>query len=293
MEQSSHHRAELVKELEQPLEMIEEVPEWLGWAARLAALGDRRYLDEPTDPYVRERIADAKGLRQCVLERVREGVWDLENATGEFLAYAVVDAQDWTFLTKLEPPDWVNLDIRELIHGWSGATEDVVFDADGLYIIESYRDYYRFDKALLLPVVIEPLTVGHVTLLEQMADQLRAERQETRIPKKPAPLERLRLAASGQSPPAEKLRWINPQMSLICEADLLFDQSRVLLKVSYVDGTQGLPINGCEGSVAGYSFILNEGKATLQSDGQPAYPYWVRDSPTLHISGIPWRLISE
>jgi hypothetical protein len=70
--------------------------DYLQYAARLAALGDKRLLEL----FFMEEDCD-NSFNEAMIARCERGIDDLQNSFGEDLAHAILDCQDFYILTKI------------------------------------------------------------------------------------------------------------------------------------------------------------------------------------------------
>ena len=133
-------------------------------AARLAALGDSSQLQrwpELTKPF-RGRLA------QLLIERGREGVWDLRNALGEDLGLAVIAAQDFSCLWTLEH-DILPATAQNTLSAWFDEAEKTALDEDAVETIEIFLHRFPIPEDLRLNVMDAPLSTFEMAILASQA----------------------------------------------------------------------------------------------------------------------------
>lgn len=282
---------ELCARLAQEPADADTLPDWLGLAGRAAVIGDRSYVDKRA-PELLRRFGLVDNLKTLVLDRARKGAWDLKHAKDETQGYAVIDVQDWVFLERLEPPpSWLTPSARDIIRGWEACADEMALDVEALEMVEAYQQRYGFPEDLLLPVVAAPLSRPEVVFLTQLADALRSSRGTVPVD---TTIEPILAMAAGQRRSPESLRWLSPEMSFSAEADLLYDQDRVVLSIRHLDGTSVSQFHGLKGSLASVAFTLDEhGSANLRPDDLQAFPQRVRLNPTLIIGLRQWRTVEN
>jgi len=271
---------------------VGELPDWLGLAARAAVLGDRASLDDQAPEFFTEFKVD-QDIKSWVLDRAKEGVWDFEHAQGEFLAYALIDAQDWHFLTCLEPaPRWLTPLVASIIRGWGASSRGVALDVEAVQIVEAYRDKYRIDEELLLPFVAAPLSQQEEIMFKRLANHLREMRQQRSEEPLVESSQVVRMAADKDLPP-QTMRWRSPEMGFYCDADLIHTENRVVLTFMHIDGSHANLLQGLTGKLASFPFDVDERGSVSIGGDVAALPLRVTMNPALEIGLNRWHLIQD
>jgi hypothetical protein len=138
-----------------------DAAEHLARAARLAALGDRRHWD--AWPSRLKEFDLLAGIR----ESAKFGLWDLEHASGTFLARAVIDAGDYWTLLQLDRRDNGNLleSVHATIEAWAREAEDVDLDDEAADELDEFREAFPVDGNLTLATIESPLGAVERALL--------------------------------------------------------------------------------------------------------------------------------
>lgn len=130
-----------------------DAAEHLARAARLAALGERRHWD------AWPRRLKGFDLLAGIRESARFGLWDLEHASGTFLARAVIDAGDFWTLRQLDRRDEGNLleGVHATIEAWAREAEEVDLDDDAADELDEFREAFPVEGDLTLATIESPL----------------------------------------------------------------------------------------------------------------------------------------
>lgn len=146
-----------------PLAGEQDLVAFLPPASRLAALpggGCDRFMLWP-------ELAEKLGARFSDLLRARvdEGLWDLDQALGENLAAAVVDAEDFACFSALArelTPDaaarHLSGDIADLFDLWRDEAENAPLDAAAVSFLEDWADLFPIRADLRLDAVRAPFS---------------------------------------------------------------------------------------------------------------------------------------
>lgn len=128
---------------------------WWLRAARLAMLGDAG----PFESWPRIAASLEVDVSLALREAAREGVASLDDAMGEPLAEAIIDAEDASCLleaerrvTRLVPA------LGAVIEAWVAAAERTVLDEDARAIVVEHRDAWPIPDAVRPAVVATPLS---------------------------------------------------------------------------------------------------------------------------------------
>lgn len=302
MSETNDIREELLAELRERLEVLvaaDDLPEWIGLASRAGALGDRGYLEQAPEK-LESMGLDAAGLRELVLSRFKEGAWDLENAHGEFLGYAVMDAQDWAFLVELDPKvAWVTKEIGGFIRAWAILADEAELDAEAMTTIERLRDLALagVDEDLLLPVVKVPICREEKVMVRRAAAAMREQAGSDHSPVgRIGPGEEpLRAAASG-AVGVSTLVWESPQGGLLAEARINPESRRVIIEVTtrFGDGESAVVLAGRPGVLGDTPFVLDDDAcAVVDGERYDAIVKRIGFRDDFKLGGQPWRLIRK
>lgn len=130
-----------------------DAAEHLARAARLAALGDRRHWD--AWPSRLKGFDLPSGIR----ESAKFGLWDLEHASGVFLARAVIDAGDFWTLLQLDRRGEGNLlaQAHPTIEAWADVASDLDLDDEAADELDSFREAFPVEGDLTLATIESPL----------------------------------------------------------------------------------------------------------------------------------------
>jgi hypothetical protein len=127
--------------------------EYLPLAARLAALGAPAPLK--AWPQLAEPFKDR--VEQLLVDRAKEGIWDLRHALGAALADAVIDAQDFYCFLRSErgilPPR-----ARRALRRWTDFAEAAPLDEAGARLLRRFLRRFRLPRRWRLAIVHAPVT---------------------------------------------------------------------------------------------------------------------------------------
>jgi len=142
-----------------------DAAEHLARAARLAALGNRQHWDAWPN---RLRGFDlAAGIR----ESAKFGLWDLEHASGTFLARAVIDAGDFWTLFKLDSSNAGGSLLKQAhatIEAWANVAEETLLDDEAADELDEFREAFPVEGELTLATLESPLGEVERTLLSML-----------------------------------------------------------------------------------------------------------------------------
>lgn len=279
----------LWRQLEETPTDVASLVDWIGLASRAAVLGKLEYLNRASEHFSHLALSN-EDVCGIILARFKEGAWDLARARDEFQGLAVIDAQDWHLLSLVDPPpDWLSKDIREFIHAWVCSTRDVLYEEDSAEVVEAYRDAYPIPEEKLIAAVARPMYRSEALLLRKLADHLRAQERASATEEEERSMPAL--AAKAPARP-ETVRWMSPEGGLVAEADMIFDQGRVVLAIKHTDGMPAIPLAGLGGTLAAVPFQLTE-RATceIMPAGDRAYPLRVKLNRQLRVTGLEWSLM--
>lgn len=138
----------------EPVRDEQDLLAWLPKAGLLAAVpgGDRQALDS-----WEQRVGDAQctDLSELVYRRLLELNWDCQNADGEDLADAVLDAQEWGLWARLSG---VTGSTSTMVEAMEEAVRHARDDEAYRDAIEDWRITWQIDESMLIPPVRCPMT---------------------------------------------------------------------------------------------------------------------------------------
>ena len=148
-----------------PLDDADDLMEYVQYAARLAALEDNTFLKRIPELFAGENFT---GLIPEILEqRVRQGVWELEEYDGEMLAMSLMDANDFYCFQRLYPEveQFINKS-RPWFGNWWNAAQYAELNAEAAEMLEAFLETFPIPEDLCLAKVQFPITEGQYALLD-------------------------------------------------------------------------------------------------------------------------------
>lgn len=204
-----------------PLDDADDLMEYVQYAARLAALEDNTFLKRIPELFAGENFT---GLIPEILEqRVRQGVWELEEYDGEMLAMSLMDANDFYCFQRLYPEveQFINKS-RPWFGNWWNAAQYAELNAEAAEMLEAFLETFPIPEDLCLAKVQFPITEGQYALLDAIYADVEIPVIEVNCPSAMEPLSKeleqekatytvmspsLALAADdGSGPPGEDVK---------------------------------------------------------------------------------------
>jgi hypothetical protein len=149
--------SEAIAVLRQQLESVcvqdaEGVLEYIPLSARMAALGEPACLAT-----WRELAREYKDFSAAFADRCREGIWDLEQALGEDLGLAVIEAQDFYCFARREG-DLLLPQVRSLLAAWAEHAEEAAIDEEAASVLRDFLTQFPLPRDERLAIVDCPVT---------------------------------------------------------------------------------------------------------------------------------------
>ena len=127
--------------------------EFIPLASRLASLGDRTALDK----VAAMSAVLCKNFAQLLIERAKEGMWDLEQMLGVELAGAIVEAQDFYCFLRLAR-DLIPSEARRKLLKWANRAEEVSIDERIVTMLDRFRRRFPIPRKHRLAIVHAPIS---------------------------------------------------------------------------------------------------------------------------------------
>ena len=151
-----------VSELRQALSELsvrneQDLLEYIPLAARLNVLGDSDALKNwhlRAEPF-KDRVGP------LLVERGREGIWDLQQAFGEDLGLAIIDAQDFHCFRLCEGEGERNIlppEASRMLLAWAEEAEETSLDEDAAETLRHFIERFPLPEEQQLAVVHAPVT---------------------------------------------------------------------------------------------------------------------------------------
>ena len=151
--ESINKTIEFINELEN-LESLTEVQimDYAQWAGRLSALEEGQYLNRFFERF------DNQTVNAALKKRIREGLEDIKEAYGEYLAVEIFTVQDFCCFVNHAPKDVIDSDAKELMDFWIFTAESQSLDDEAAQTLEAFLDSYPVDENDRLDIVAAPVT---------------------------------------------------------------------------------------------------------------------------------------
>lgn len=168
---------EFVSELESqdPLG-ADQIMDYAQWAGRLRSLGYETYLDNFF------RRFDAQTVNSLLKKRIIEGLDDIEEVFGEYLAVEIFTVQDFVCFVNYAPEGTIDQETKDLLNFWIESAELQSLDEEAALTLETFLDSYPIDEADLLDIVAAPMTDQELShwadALEPMEEVLEQKSKE-------------------------------------------------------------------------------------------------------------------
>ena len=138
-----------------PLEDTDDLLEFIQYSARLAALGEKEYLQKLLP--LLERSLFSERLPEILKVRCEQGIWETEEYSGEELALSLIDAQDFYCFQKIFG-SWLFYAVNPWFGDWWEACERADLDEAAAQMLRDFRHIYPIPADWLLPVIETPIT---------------------------------------------------------------------------------------------------------------------------------------
>lgn len=130
----------------------DQIMDYAQWAGRLRSLGYETYLDNFF------RRFDAQTVNSLLKKRISEGLDDIEEAFGEYLAVEIFTVQDFVCFVNYAPEGTIYQDTKDLLNFWIETAELQSLDEEAAQTLELFLDSYPIDKDDLMDIVAAPVT---------------------------------------------------------------------------------------------------------------------------------------
>jgi hypothetical protein len=156
---------------------IQSFIEYIPLASRLVALAP---CPEHQELFARWDECNLVALQLAIVERAKEGMWDLRHALSDDLAGAMVDAQGWyCWWSRVKDKDWPDC-LRTNLEAWfEMADEDVLLDEEATTSLEMYREREPLSDEDTLVQVAAPMSQSMLMIMAQIVQHQRKTRPTT------------------------------------------------------------------------------------------------------------------
>ncbi|MGL6193259.1 MAG: hypothetical protein ACRC2T_00385 [Thermoguttaceae bacterium] len=139
-------------------------------SGRLAALGDDNPLKKL--PSVFNHVKFRGKITEIFVQRCKEGIWDVQERLGEPLAFALIDAQDFSCFWR-RTQDILPKELAPYFEAWWDACETTTLDEETAEILREFLIMYPLPEEERLPVVNTPITEYEYKLLDKHYDNVK------------------------------------------------------------------------------------------------------------------------
>lgn len=142
-----------INELEK-LETLDnnQIMDYAQWAGRLSSLGYNACLERFFQRF------DGAVINSALKKRILNGVNDIKEAFGEYLAVEIFTVQDFCCFVNHAPQGVIDSDVKELLEFWVQTAELQNLDSEAALTLEDYRNSFPIAEEDLLDVIAAPMT---------------------------------------------------------------------------------------------------------------------------------------
>lgn len=141
------------------LEDEQSLLEYIALAARLAALGDSQWLQA----WRAKGSEFGQAFENALLDRCREGEWDLRSALGIDLAYSLIECQDMYLFYQLER-DLLSPRVQRCLEAWFDHSVGISLDDEAWESVMLFFDLFDIPDDQRLPSLVAPLPEAAIDL---------------------------------------------------------------------------------------------------------------------------------
>ena len=158
---------EFVNELEtqNPLD-DEQIMDYAQWAGRLCSLGYKTYLENFVQRF------DAQTVNTLLKRRIHEGLEDIKEAYGEYLAVEIFTVQDFSCFVKHAPEGFIDQSAKDFMNFWIQTAELQSLNEEASQTLKAYLESYPIAEKDQLDIVAAPLTEKALRFWDAMLEPL-------------------------------------------------------------------------------------------------------------------------
>jgi len=160
---------------ENPLQDSDDLMAFVQYASRLAALGDVEPIEKL--PEIFKRPPFVGKIADILKARTEQGIWEAEEYSGEWLALALINAQDFYCFCQKFPeilksqvkiPLGCTADLGHFFDDWWDACEAAELDEDATEMLREFLAAFPIPEEERLPVINTPIAKWQYDLLEYL-----------------------------------------------------------------------------------------------------------------------------
>lgn len=138
---------------------------FMEYAGRLASLGDKSGIDAL--PALFDRPEYKGRIDEIVENRVKEGLWDLDEQFYEHLAHSIIEAQEFHSLAQ-HCGDILSDKSKELIKEWAEKASNVELDDEAAEFLEGWARQFPIDEDDQLAPVAAPMSKTQLAMIDKV-----------------------------------------------------------------------------------------------------------------------------
>ena len=130
----------------------EQIMDYAQWAGRLSSLGYQTYLN-----FFCQRF-DAQTVNALLKHRIHEGLEDIKEAYGEYLAVEIFTVQDFSCFVNHAPEGFIDQSAKDFMNFWIQTAELQSLNEEASQTLKAYLESYPIAEEDQLDIVAAPLT---------------------------------------------------------------------------------------------------------------------------------------
>ena len=138
---------------------------FMEYAGRLASLGDKSGIDAL--PALFDRPEYKGRIDEIVENRVKEGLWDLDEQFYEHLAHSIIEAQEFHSLAQ-HCGDILSDKSKGLIKEWAEKASYVELDDEAAEFLEGWARQYPIDEDDQLAPIAAPMSQTQLAMIDKV-----------------------------------------------------------------------------------------------------------------------------
>ncbi|MBQ2621482.1 MAG: hypothetical protein IJF84_09120 [Thermoguttaceae bacterium] len=130
----------------------EQIMDYAQWAGRLSSLGYETYLNIFCQRF------DAQTVNALLKHRIHEGLEDIKEAYGEYLAVEIFTVQDFSCFVNHAPEGFIDQSAKDFMNFWIQTAELQSLNEEASQTLKAYLESYPIAEEDQLDIVAAPLT---------------------------------------------------------------------------------------------------------------------------------------
>ncbi|MBR5710040.1 MAG: hypothetical protein IKX40_04725 [Thermoguttaceae bacterium] len=159
----------LENELKQQGSLLgEQMMDYAQWAGRLCSLGIKKHLNR----FFERFGSDPKFINDLLKKRINEGLTDINESFGEYLAVEIFTVQDFCCFVNHAPKGFINSETEAILDFWIQMAESQILDKETAHTLKVYLDCYPIAKGDRLDIIAAPWTESELMSWEAILDPM-------------------------------------------------------------------------------------------------------------------------